>query len=62
MADDSGRFEIPGIETRIIYTKPVRVEAYGIDEVTGAITDVPDRFVATASTPDAVWSAAADIT
>ena len=42
VADDSGRFEIPGIATRIIYTKPVRIEAYGLDATTGEVTDVPD--------------------
>lgn len=42
MADDSGRFAIPGVETRIIYTQPVRVEAYGLDAATGAVTDAPD--------------------
>ena len=41
VADDSGRFEIPGIATRIIYTKPVRIEAYGLDATTGEVTDVP---------------------
>ena len=42
LADDSGRFAIPGVETRIIYTQPVRVEAYGLDPATGAVTDAPD--------------------
>ena len=42
-ADDSGHFEVQGLETtRILYTKKVRVEAYGVDAVTGAITDAPD--------------------
>ena len=41
-ADDSGRFAIPGVESGIIYTKPVRLEAYGIDAETGAVTDAPD--------------------
>jgi hypothetical protein len=40
-ADDSGYFAIPGVETRIIYTQPVRLEAYGLD-ADGAITDAPD--------------------
>lgn len=40
-ADDSGYYEIPGVETRIIYTQPVRLEAYGLDEY-GSITDAPD--------------------
>jgi len=40
-ADDSGRFVIPGVETRIIYMQPVRLEAYGLDE-DGAISDAPD--------------------
>ncbi len=40
-ADDSGHFSIPGVETRIIYTQPVRLEAYGLD-ADGAITDAPD--------------------
>jgi hypothetical protein len=42
VADDSGHFEIPGIATRIIYTKPVRIEAYGLDAASGEVTDVPD--------------------
>ena len=43
VADDSGRFEIPGLETtRILYTKKVRIEAYGLDPITGAVTDAPD--------------------
>lgn len=41
VADDSGHYEIPGVETRIIYTQPVRLEAYGLD-VDGAIVDAPD--------------------
>ena len=41
-ADDSGRFAIPGVESGIIYTKPVRLEAYGLDAETGAVTDAPD--------------------
>ena len=41
-ADDSGRFVIPGVETGIIYTQPVRLEAYGLDAETGAVTDAPD--------------------
>ena len=40
-ADDSGYYAIPGVETRIIYTQPVRLEAYGVDEL-GAISDAPD--------------------
>ena len=40
-ADDSGYYAIPGVETRIIYTQPVRLEAYGVDEW-GAISDAPD--------------------
>ena len=27
-----GGYAIPGVETRIIYTQPVRLEAYGVDE------------------------------
>ncbi len=42
VADDSGHFVIPGVETRILYTRPVRVEAYRVDPVTGAVTDAPD--------------------
>ncbi|MDP6037233.1 MAG: FtsX-like permease family protein, partial [Candidatus Latescibacteria bacterium] len=43
VADDSGRFEIQGLETtKILYTKKVRIEAYGIDAETGVITDAPD--------------------
>ena len=41
-ADDSGRFVVQGVETNIIYTLPVRLEAYGVDDRTGAITDAPD--------------------
>ncbi len=40
--DDSGRFAIPGVESGIIYTKPVRLEAYRLDAETGAVTDAPD--------------------
>jgi ABC-type antimicrobial peptide transport system permease subunit len=43
VADDSGHFEVQGLETtKILYTKKFRVEAYGMDAVTGAITDAPD--------------------
>ncbi|MBT4138608.1 MAG: ABC transporter permease, partial [Candidatus Latescibacteria bacterium] len=43
VADDSGHFEVQGLETaKILYTKKFRVEAYGIDAQTGAITDAPD--------------------
>jgi hypothetical protein len=42
VADDSGRFVIPGVETRIIYTRPVRIEAYALDATTGALTAAPD--------------------
>ena len=41
-ADDSGRFVIPGVETGIIYTQPVRLEAYRVDAATGVVTDAPD--------------------
>ena len=41
-ADDSGRFVIPGVESGIIYTKPVRLEAYRLDAETGVVTDAPD--------------------
>ena len=41
-ADDSGRFAIPGVESGIIYTKPVRLEAYRLDAETGMVTDAPD--------------------
>ena len=40
-ADDSGYYSIPGVETRIIYTQPVRLEAYAVDE-RGAIAAAPD--------------------
>ena len=40
-ADDSGYYRIPGIETRIIYTQPVRLEAYALDE-RGAVVEAPD--------------------
>jgi hypothetical protein len=43
VADDSGHFEVQGLETtKILYTKKFRVEAYGMDTETGAITDAPD--------------------
>ena len=42
VADDSGRFAIPGVESGIIYTQPVRLEAYRLDAETGAVTDAPD--------------------
>ena len=43
MADDEGKFTIPGLETtRILYTQKVRIEAYGVDEETGRVTDAPD--------------------
>ncbi len=43
VADDSGRFEVQGLETtKILYTKKVRVEAYGVDDLTGVVTDAPD--------------------
>lgn len=42
VADDSGRFVIPGVESGIIYTQPVRLEAYRLDAETGAVTDAPD--------------------
>ncbi len=41
-ADDSGRFVIPGVESGIIYTKPVRLEAYRLDAETGMVTDATD--------------------
>ena len=41
-ADDSGKFAIPGVESGIIYTKPVRLEAYRLDAETGMVTDAPD--------------------
>ncbi len=41
-ADDSGRFQIPGVEAKIIYTQPVRLEAYRVDAATGMVTDAPD--------------------
>ncbi len=40
-ADDSGYYRIPGVETRIIYTQPVRLEAYALDE-RGAVVAAPD--------------------
>lgn len=42
VADDSGAFRVPGVETRAIYTQPVRLEAYGLDADTGVVTDAPD--------------------
>ena len=42
VADDSGRFAIPGVESGIIYTQPVRLEAYRLDAETGVVTDAPD--------------------
>ena len=41
-ADDSGRFVIPGVESGIIYTQRVRLEAYRLDAETGAVTAAPD--------------------
>lgn len=41
-ADDSGRYFIPGVESGIIYTQPVRLEAYRLDAATGVVTDAPD--------------------
>ncbi|MBT7552712.1 MAG: ABC transporter permease [Gemmatimonadetes bacterium] len=41
-ADDSGRFVIPGVEAGLIYTQPVRLEAYRLDGETGEVTDAPD--------------------
>ena len=40
-ADDSGFFYIPGIESKIIYTKPVRIEGYALAS-DGSISDAPD--------------------
>ncbi|MCY3738595.1 MAG: FtsX-like permease family protein [Gemmatimonadaceae bacterium] len=42
VAGDSGRYRIPGLESGIIYTQPVRLEAYGLDAETGAVTQAPD--------------------
>ena len=42
VAGDSGRYRIPGLESGIIYTQPVRLEAYGLDPETGAVTQAPD--------------------
>ena len=42
VADDSGRFVVPGVESGIIYTQPVRVGAYGIDRASGAVVAAPD--------------------
>jgi hypothetical protein len=43
IADEEGKYAIPGLETtRILYTQKVRIEAYGIDPETGRITDAPD--------------------
>ena len=41
-ADDSGRFVVPGVESGLIYTQPVRLEAYRLDGETGVVTDAPD--------------------
>ena len=42
VAGDSGRYRIPGLESGLIYTQPVRLEAYGLDAETGAVTQAPD--------------------
>ena len=42
VAGDSGRYRIPGMESGLIYTQPVRLEAYGLDAETGAVTQAPD--------------------
>ncbi len=42
LADSLGRFAVPGIESGLIYTQPVRVEAYGLDPLTGAVIQAPD--------------------
>lgn len=43
IADGEGKFSIPGLETtRILYTQKVRIEAYGVDDETGRVTDAPD--------------------
>ena len=43
VADDSGKFDVQGLETaKILYTKNVRIEAYRLDAQTGAVTDAPD--------------------
>ena len=42
VAGDSGRYRIPGVESGLIYTRPARLEAYGLDAETGAVTQAPD--------------------
>jgi hypothetical protein len=42
VADDSGRFEIPGVESGVIYAQPVRLEAYGMDTDSGNVAHAPD--------------------
>lgn len=43
MADEKGKFSIPGLETtRILYTQKARIEAYAVDDETGRVTDAPD--------------------
>ena len=42
VAGDSGGYRIPGLESGLIYTQPVRLEAYGLDAETGAVTQAPD--------------------
>ena len=42
VAGDSGRYRIPGVESGLIYTQPARLEAYGLDAETGAVTQAPD--------------------
>ena len=42
VAGDSGRYRIPGLESGIIYTQPVRLEAYGLEAETGAVTQAAD--------------------
>jgi len=41
-ADDSGHFVVPGVETRIIYTQPLRLEAYQIEAAGGKVIAAPD--------------------
>jgi hypothetical protein len=41
--DSSGAFELTGLEARTLYLKPVQLEAYSLDAVSGRVTQALDR-------------------
>ena len=45
VADDSGRFVIPGLEYGLAYTQPYDIEAYAVSGSDGTVTAAPDRGV-----------------